>query len=44
MDDEDDVPMDGAALLKSALKLKLRSPSPIEDIDGKQIINKLYNK
>lgn len=35
IDDEVDAPMDGAALLKSAMKQKLRSPSPSEDIDGK---------
>lgn len=36
---DEDVPMDGAALLKSALKQNMRSPSPIpSDYDGKILI------
>lgn len=33
METDEDVPMDGAALLKGALKQKLKSPSPSVDID-----------
>lgn len=33
METDEDVPMDGAALLKSALKQNLKSPSPSVDID-----------
>lgn len=33
METDEDVPMDGVALLKSALKQTLKSPSPVPDID-----------
>ncbi|KAK5639350.1 hypothetical protein RI129_011842 [Pyrocoelia pectoralis] len=33
METDEDVPMDGVALLKSALKQTLKSPSPVADLD-----------
>ncbi|XP_022915501.1 U2 snRNP-associated SURP motif-containing protein isoform X2 [Onthophagus taurus] len=44
IEDEEDAPMDGATLLKSAMKQKFRSPSPYEDIDGKAIDDILDEK